>query len=58
MGYYSVSLLGGLVYWAIKKFKKPFKECVYYKHAFIIGCIFIIVVFYLVLCVLYLMDGG
>lgn len=58
MAYGHVKYLGGIVYWIINKFEKPLKECVNFKHSFIIGCIFIIVVFYLVLYVLYLMDGS
>ncbi|MFY7987422.1 MAG: hypothetical protein ACOVNP_00970 [Flavobacterium sp.] len=58
MGYLAVRFVGAVVYWVFTKFEKPFKECMLYKHAFVIGFIFIIVVFYLVLYLLYLMDGG
>lgn len=58
MGYGHIKYLGGVVYRIINKFEKPFKECVNFKHSFIIGFVFIIVVFYLVLYVLYLMDGS
>jgi hypothetical protein len=58
MGYLAVRFVGAVVYCVFTKFEKPFKECMDYKHAFVIGSIFIIVVFYLVLCVLYFFDGG
>ena len=58
MGYLAVRFVGAVVYCVFTKFEKPFKECMDYKHAFVIGSIFIIVVFYLELYVLHLMDGG
>lgn len=58
MGFLAIQFVGAVVYWAFTKFEKPFKECMDYKHAFVIGFIFIIIVFYLVLCVLYIIDGS
>jgi hypothetical protein len=57
MGHYSVQFVGAVVYWAIHKFKKPFKECMNYKHAFLIGFVFIIIVFYLLLHIWVYFDG-
>ena len=58
MGYFAVRFVGAVVYCVFTKFEKSFKECMNYKHAFVIGFVSIIVLFYLVLCVLYLFDGG
>jgi hypothetical protein len=58
MGYLAIQFIGAVVYFTFNKFEKPFKDCMNYKHAFVIGFLFIIIVFYLVLFVLYLIDGG
>jgi hypothetical protein len=56
MAYGHVKIVGGIVYCIFKKFKKPINECVNYKHSFIIGCLFIVFVFYATLYILYLID--
>jgi hypothetical protein len=57
MGYLAVQFVGAAVYYTINKFEKPFKECMNYKHAFLIGFVFIIVVFYLLLHIWIHFDG-
>jgi hypothetical protein len=58
MGAGFLRLIGAFVYFVFKQFKLPFKDCLNFKYSIEIGFIFIIIVFYLVLCVLYLIDGG
>ena len=54
MGRYTLSLLGGLVIWVFKKFKKPYNECFDNKYSDIIGVALVLFVFYAVVFILYL----
>ena len=56
MGAGFVRLIGAFVYFVFKRFKLPFKDCLNFKYSIVIGFIFIVIVFYLVLYVLHLIG--
>jgi mannitol-specific phosphotransferase system IIBC component len=61
MGHYDLRLLGGLVIWVFKKFKKTYNECFENKHSAIIGVALILFIFYAIIFIMYLFhlfDNG
>jgi hypothetical protein len=55
-GYSNLKAVGGVVIWVFTFFKKPFKECLNHKHAFVIGFISVISITYIVILFISLFD--